>query len=90
VLLADRPEAVAALTKIFLTEIEQLMFAFDQPGSEATTMTAEYQRGQSSIQRDASGCTRLGRHTHKAGTETAPALGFPLPNDRDQWLAATG
>jgi len=30
-------------------------------------MRAAYQRGQASIQRDAGGCTRLGRHTHKAG-----------------------
>jgi len=50
-------------------------------------MRAAYQRSQSSIQRDASGCTKLGRHTHKAGTETALALGFLPPNNSDQRLA---
>jgi hypothetical protein len=51
---------------------------------------AVYQRGQSSIQRDASGCTRLGRHTHKAGSKTALALGSLLPNDKVEQLATNG
>ena len=41
-------------------------------------MRAAYQRGQSSTQRDPSGGIRPGRHTHKAGSETALALGFSL------------